>query len=825
MRLRYAAFVLLLALSACAGSENTVTPPERDAAAHPLADSLRPYTLTAAKQADLTRNFARVLPPQVLAQLKSLAAPPHRADASAAKRAAVALPHSITGGAPYVSGNAGFISSDYADTSNQFVATLGAPSLNFPQNFAYVIYRFDDVLATARTVQVQGTGTGTVGFAAYNWGYGSAGQWEPLYYGPIGAAMQGTLEFPLGADFTNGGDDLALVVFSLFPSVVDILEVTLTEDSMNIPPVAELTALPSYGAAPLNTLLDAGGSGDLDGSIVKYRFDPLGDGNWIDNGADPTLAYMYDVVGQHTALVEVTDDFGHTAQAQLALLASTGSYDEVEENDSPGQQNSLPPIPFTDLTGNVGFGGPYNDDDSDLFSFDANTGDEVTFTLYSTSAANVGMILVDAAFQTMAAANGSEAVLSYKFQAGDSGPFTLGIFGVDGHSDYILHASDILYSEAEHNDSAVQSNWLAGLTQFDHQLANFKGSFGDGPGYHGYDGDLEDWYNLYAGVTSELDLTLTYDAGTANAGFSLYDYEGDLLAFSATGSGSESLNYTFQPGDLFPCMLHCVCSSGYTDYALNGSVTYDGSAYDEVENNDDWTQTNTLPSGEFTDYKGNVGINGPYDADSGDYFDFTASVGTIEKYTVEWDNPAVVLQGDITDANQSLLTQISQSPGKFELYHLPFAIHTQPYVLRVEVQSGEWTDYTIRRETISGYSEIEDNDDENNANALPILPFPFFSGSLGSGGSDYDGDNVDWFEFTVEDGEWPGFLLYTEGVSVNLRLYDAEGDELAVTFSSLPIVDLFKAEPMQAGDLAPYRIRIETTGDPTDYWLYGGFVN
>lgn len=75
----------------------------------------------------------------------------------------------------------------------------------------------------------------------------------------------------------------------------------------NDAPVADITATPDHGDAPLSVTLDAAGSTD-DSAIVKYEFD-YGEGmGWVDNGTDVDIVHVYTVPGTYTAAVRVTDD-------------------------------------------------------------------------------------------------------------------------------------------------------------------------------------------------------------------------------------------------------------------------------------------------------------------------------------------------------------------------------------------------------------------------------------------------------------------------------------------------------------------------------------
>jgi PKD repeat protein len=87
-------------------------------------------------------------------------------------------------------------------------------------------------------------------------------------------------------------------------------------------PVADLTADRFGGSAPLSVALDASGSHDPDGTVVKYEFDWDGAENgqhWEDNGATPTAQHVYTAPGSYRPAVRVTDNLGAVATAVLGL--------------------------------------------------------------------------------------------------------------------------------------------------------------------------------------------------------------------------------------------------------------------------------------------------------------------------------------------------------------------------------------------------------------------------------------------------------------------------------------------------------------------------
>jgi PKD repeat protein len=90
--------------------------------------------------------------------------------------------------------------------------------------------------------------------------------------------------------------------------------------STNQPPSAAFTPDPTGGLVALNVQLDASASGDVDGTIVDYRWS-LGDGN---SASGPSVDHVYTSPGTYTVSLTVTDDDGATdnAQTEIRVLES-----------------------------------------------------------------------------------------------------------------------------------------------------------------------------------------------------------------------------------------------------------------------------------------------------------------------------------------------------------------------------------------------------------------------------------------------------------------------------------------------------------------------
>jgi hypothetical protein len=567
--------VCIASLAALAGCAGDSAPELRDNLPAPVTRLNWPPTPE--RQLAQQRAFSRLVPPAASVALDQLGAPlPGAAAAAAGKGTSVALPYNMPADQGYTAGAGGYIGNSLDVGFGGGGADLAPSGPAFPNNFSYVLYRVDDLADAVLTLDV---GMGPTlpgqqcGVAVYNWGYATLGRWEPLYFGPVSpGGVQVDLTGVPGSDWTSAGNDLACVVFCLDPSSFTITSLTFSGAAANNPPVAQLQALPDWGTAPLNVTLDAQGSFDSDGSITLYRFDPEGDGNWIDNGSDATLDYVYTATGAFHAAVAVTDDGGATATQWTSVVVSPGVYSEMEDNDLSTQANGLPTIPFGNFWGNIGLGGSYDGDEFDWFTFPADPGDTVNFLLeFAPSAdADFEVYLFDGFNELAMSAGWPPQPLSHTFDGSESGPFYVAVRNLSGvASDYLLTCDNAAYEEVEDNDAAGSANWWA-LFEVNHVMTDFDGSIGS----PGYDGDSDDWYTFSTGAPPwTIDLELTYDNSEVKVGYALFDALGTELARSAQGDGNEQLSYAVQFSDQQPYYVQCYLIGGNGDYSVSGTIT------------------------------------------------------------------------------------------------------------------------------------------------------------------------------------------------------------------------------------------------------------
>jgi hypothetical protein len=688
---------LLLILAACGGNST----PDGKTQTGAFVKQPRPAGhLTAAESIALSQNFGTVLPPHAYALLGSMSRPAAQ-PASGAHGASAWLPQAINAGLQYdPTAEVGWMAKSGNVTVGPSGAQLAPAGTAFPDNFAFIIYRYDNLwdfdVPLAVKLEAAAGSTGNVGVAMYDWAAGNLGRWEPVFYGPA----ESLLSLPLnadGTDYTNAEGNLAFVVFCLGPATLDLTQVTVTNYATNIAPYAQVSL---EGSARVDSpvTFNASQSGDMDGSLAKFEFDPENTGTWIDNGSSPMFEHTYSAIGMHTAKVRVTDNEGKTGPTQLSVLAMPVSYNELEGNDLPLEANSLPSIPFENFSANCGDTGGNDGDQVDIFSFEAEAGEELTFTMLTANqSCTMQVSIVDAADNTLAWASGFPTNVHYEVKGDEATPLYLKVETFSQDSDYLLSGTyEVRYDEFEFNDTVEGAD---GMWEFDdtHVLTSFDASLGSGEGYPGNDGDNEDYFRVLAGALhATLDLTMTYSAATGNLGISLLDSEGDLLANSATGSGSENLNYIFQADDEGPFFLHCVAASGYSDYEMNGSVIYNGSNYDEAEPNDDEPIAGELPALPYTGFSGNVGYGGAYDDDGQDYYTYQCQPGDVIDFTFTLDNPASKLNLDMWDVKLFQSLGEAQRIGNVIQYRATVPADAQgDIVLVVYDYQGDSTNYEI----------------------------------------------------------------------------------------------------------------------------------
>jgi glucose/arabinose dehydrogenase len=114
----------------------------------------------------------------------------------------------------------------------------------------------------------------------------------------------------------------------------------------NSPPIADATATPSNGDAPLEVQLDASGSSDPDEDTLSYAWDLDGDGQFDDSTAvNPT--YTYETPGTYDVSVQVSDSSGATDTATVEVQAGNAPPDaQITDPTADELWAAGDPVPF-----------------------------------------------------------------------------------------------------------------------------------------------------------------------------------------------------------------------------------------------------------------------------------------------------------------------------------------------------------------------------------------------------------------------------------------------------------------------------------------------
>ncbi len=112
----------------------------------------------------------------------------------------------------------------------------------------------------------------------------------------------------------------------------------------NLPPVAQVSASPVVGKAPLFVKFDASASTDPDGEIVFYKWDFNGDGDYDASGAESSVSYTYESLGIYEARVSVLDNDGDEGSASVVIIVQADNLPPIAELTA---EPSLGDVPLT----------------------------------------------------------------------------------------------------------------------------------------------------------------------------------------------------------------------------------------------------------------------------------------------------------------------------------------------------------------------------------------------------------------------------------------------------------------------------------------------
>jgi hypothetical protein len=161
-------------------------------------------------------------------------------------------------------------------------------------------------------------------------GHWNGTQWSiapnPEVPGTTGVVMRSLAKvgpcdaWAVGGSFDGDGAESALSV-----------RLTAGGGAVNQAPVAVASATPTSGPGPLAVQFSTAGSHDPDGAIVSYLWD-FGDSSYPPNRTDANPAHTYLQTGVLTyhAVVQIRDDRGAVAQANVTIQITPGGNVSVE---------------------------------------------------------------------------------------------------------------------------------------------------------------------------------------------------------------------------------------------------------------------------------------------------------------------------------------------------------------------------------------------------------------------------------------------------------------------------------------------------------------
>ncbi len=144
---------------------------------------------------------------------------------------------------------------------------------------------------------------------------------DGMVLGPLGEAFELTL-FP---QFTNGITQVKFFSGSVAgPTEIalNLVDPIIIGAAQNEPPSVAFFASPSDPRINDTVTLDASGSFDADGRIVKYEWDFNGDGIYDQSTTDPVTTTSFATPGLKTVTLRVTDDEGATDRTSASLDVS-----------------------------------------------------------------------------------------------------------------------------------------------------------------------------------------------------------------------------------------------------------------------------------------------------------------------------------------------------------------------------------------------------------------------------------------------------------------------------------------------------------------------
>jgi PKD repeat protein len=153
----------------------------------------------------------------------------------------------------------------------------------------------DKAINVGEPVWLNGTGQDDGYFVKYEWDFNGDGiyEWNSVLDGNASHVYNTAGVYNATFRITDNGNNLA----------TDIAKMTVK--AVNKPPLAD--AGPDRTGEAGGTLTFYGTGIDPEGNIASYQWDFDGDGGWDYSGPEGTALFTYNVVGEYTAYLKVTD--------------------------------------------------------------------------------------------------------------------------------------------------------------------------------------------------------------------------------------------------------------------------------------------------------------------------------------------------------------------------------------------------------------------------------------------------------------------------------------------------------------------------------------
>ena len=309
----------------------------------------------------------------------------------------------------------------------------------------------------------------------------------------VAAAITGNGTFSFGINSTSTSSVYynAKEMGSNAPQLV----IETVPGSGNQSPVANATATPQSGTAPLQVSFSSSGSNDPDGSIASYSWN-FGDGT-SSTSANPTKTY--NSAGNYTAVLTVTDNQGATGTDNVAITVNAPSNQAPVANAAATPQSGTAPLQVSFSSSGS------NDPDGSISSYSWNFGDGTS----STSANPT---------HTYNAAGNYTAVLTVTDNQGATGTANVAIT-VNTPSNQSPVASAAANPQSGEAPLLVSFS-SAGSNDPDGSIASYSWNFGDGNS--STEANPTHTYNAAGNYTATLTVTDNLGAtGNANVNISV----------------------------------------------------------------------------------------------------------------------------------------------------------------------------------------------------------------------------------------------------------------------------------------------------------------